>query len=114
MFMGRKENSIAEEEPKSADDIKGPEKPNTAEDKKNFDGSKTVENSKGPGTRNSDDGSDDLSDAMTTMIPKEELLNRIEKHKMFLTVQLRTSQMDGGNILFKVLFVCKCGEFLFN
>ncbi|XP_066974966.1 beta-galactoside alpha-2,6-sialyltransferase 1 [Macrobrachium rosenbergii] len=37
----------------------------------------------------------------TTPIPRDLLLKMIEKHKMALTVHLRTAQMDGGNILFK-------------
>lgn len=36
-----------------------------------------------------------------TLSPEEEK-RLIEKHKGLLTVQLRSSQMDGGNILFKV------------
>ena len=38
----------------------------------------------------------------TTMSPKK-IAQIIDKHKMTLTIQLRTAQMDGGNILFKVI-----------
>ncbi|XP_042884233.1 beta-galactoside alpha-2,6-sialyltransferase 2-like [Penaeus japonicus] len=37
----------------------------------------------------------------TTPIPRELLLKAVEKHKMDMTVQLRTSQRDGGSILKK-------------
>lgn len=38
----------------------------------------------------------------TTEIPLPVLKGRIEKHKMELTVHLRTYEMDGSSILFKV------------
>ncbi|XP_071516178.1 uncharacterized protein SiaT [Panulirus ornatus] len=37
----------------------------------------------------------------TTTMTTQQLRKAIEKHKMALTVHLRTAQMDGGNILFK-------------
>lgn len=43
----------------------------------------------------------------TTPMPLPKLQKLIEKHKMALTVNFRTSQMDGGNMLFKVSTVLK-------
>ncbi|XP_076042704.1 beta-galactoside-a-2,6-sialyltransferase isoform X2 [Oratosquilla oratoria] len=37
----------------------------------------------------------------TTPLPRRILLKQVARHKSQLTVQLRTAQMDGGNILFK-------------
>ncbi|CAL4178203.1 unnamed protein product, partial [Meganyctiphanes norvegica] len=42
-----------------------------------------------------------LSTTTTTPMPRHLMIKAIENHKMKLTVQLRTYQMDGGNLLFK-------------
>lgn len=40
----------------------------------------------------------------TTSIPLEKLSRMVDKHKLLMTVQFRTFQMDAGSILFKVSY----------